>query len=96
MATWTGKPKVFNMEVCLPNNHGYLEWKPVECGWEYGTVSDYFKCYTQIPGLEKEWCDLLSNEGAEAMLWCLADWYNCYEGKEKLDKMIAEIREGRE
>ena len=95
MATWHGKPKKHMMEVYLPENYGYGEWKAVECGWEYGTVSDFFRYYTQIEGQEKKWEYTLPKDEAVALLHALAEWYNNYEGKEELDEMIAEIRKDR-
>jgi hypothetical protein len=96
MATWTGKPKNFSMEVYLPENHGYGDWVDVECGWKYNTTSDTFMPYTKLPGKEPMWGDILSQEGAVATLYGLAEWYNAYVGHEALDNMIAEIRKGRE
>jgi hypothetical protein len=96
MATWTGKPKKFSMEVFGPENYGYGEWEEVEYNWEYGTVSDYFRINTTMPGKEKEYGDLLSKEGAIATLHCLMEWYNSYEGSNELDEMVKEIRKGRE
>ena len=96
MATWNGYPKKFSMEVYKPGNHGYLSWEDVEFGWEYFTVSDYFRPWSKQDGEEIVYGDLLSNENAKAMLWCLAEWYNSYEGSEKLDELIQEIRKGRE
>ena len=95
MATWHGNPKIFRMSVYLPENHGYEDYADVECGWDYQTTSDTFRPYTQILGKEKEWGDVLGNDGAKAMLYCLAEWYNNYEGKEKLDELIEEIRKGK-
>ena len=96
MATWNGIPKTFRMEVYRPEGSGYSSWEDVECGWEYNTTAECFRPYSKLKDKEKEYGQLLSKEGAIATLYGLMEWYNAYEGEEALDKMIQEIRKGRE
>ena len=96
MATWKGKVRVFRQEVYRKEDYGYGSYEDVEWGWNYNTTSDTFRPYTKLKDEEPEWGDILGKDQAEAMLCCLAEWYNNYEGSENLDELIKQIRKENE
>ena len=96
MATWTGKPKTFKIEVYTPPDYYNSDYVQQEFNWRYSTTTDSLTVTSKTGECSLVDEQTMSQEYAEAMLWCLAGWYNCYVSEESLDKMIAEIRKGRE
>jgi hypothetical protein len=89
MATWSGQPKKFNMEIYHKPRYEHSSYEDVEYSWEYHTVSDTLLIREVSSNGTEE--NLMGPDHGKALLYTLAHWYKTYNSREQLLDLLKDI-----